>query len=255
MADTLIISRVELNKSAILTTILALLLLFSSLSGILRPESLYATAELRDAFLPNDVINLAIGLPTLLLWPGAVLFVTYNAVAYTIALTDSPFFVFYLVELALSLVIIFLLLRAMNVSEFQRKAQEKIYEKLTGWVLLGMGLLILFRNVGIVVGMAGLTSSEIGVMAADLVSITAWVSGGVCLLGRKTAGYRMGPAWMFQASLLFMSLLLLMVIQPGFGAPSYSAVDFAVIGVMSLICWVPFLLQLRAIRRVLDSGG
>jgi hypothetical protein len=59
---------------------------------------------------------------------------------------------------------------------------------------------------------------------------------------------------MFQASLLFLSLLVLMAIQPAFGAPAYTSVDFIVIGVMSLICWIPFFLQMRAIHRLLDGG-
>jgi hypothetical protein len=268
MSENPIISRAAIKNSFILSGILAILLLATSLAGILRPEMLYPTTELRDAFMPNDVINLTIGLPALLmlmlqagrgrvkpllLWPGAVLFVAYNALAYSVALTASPLFGLYLVELLLSLGIIFLLLRAMDASAVKGKVQGKIFEKLTGWVLLVLGLLILFRNIGVVVGSAGMTPVDMGVMAADLLSIAAWVSAGICLLGSGTAGYRMGPAWMFQASLLFLSLLVLMAIQPAFGAPAYASADFVVVGVMSLICWIPFILQMRAIRRLLDN--
>ena len=262
------ISRETNRTSTILSAILALLLLATSLAGILRPETLYPTAELRVAFLPNDVVNLALAVPLLLLfmllagrgrasaqllWPGAALFVTYNALAYAVALSGHPFFWLYLAELALSLAVIFLLLRAIDGQAVAARTGGKIFEKPAGWVLLGLGLLILFRNVGVVLGADAMTQSEMGVMAADLLSIAAWVSAGVCLLGHKNAGYRMGPAALFQASLLFLSLIVVMVIQPLFGAGAYGAVDFAVIAFMSMVCWIPFTMQMRALRRLLDA--
>ena len=268
MTENPLISRKNIKNSSFLSGILVILLLLTSLAGILRPEKLYASAELRAAFLPNDVVNLALGIPFLilfmlqagrgkpiaqLLWPGVVLFVTYNALAYAVALTGSPFFGLYLLELALSLGIFFILFRAIDAAAVAARVVGKVHEKLVGWVLLGLGLLILFRNIGVVVGSAGMARSEIGVMAADLLSIAAWMSAGIWMVGRKTAGYRMGPAVLFQASLLFLSLIVVMAIQPLFGAGAYSALDFAVIACMSLICWVPFILQLRALRRALRT--
>ena len=268
MTENPIISRKTIKNSSILSGILATLLLLTSLAGILRPEKLYASAELRASFLPNDVVNLALGVPFLvlfmlqagqgqpiaqLLWPGAALFVAYNALAYAVALTGSPFFGLYLLELALSLGIFFLLLQAIDAAAVASRAVGNVHEKLAGWVLLGLGLLILFRNMGVIFG-SGLSSGvDTGVMAADLLSIAVWVSTGVWLLGRKNAGYRMGPAALFQASLLFLSLIVVMAIQPLFGVGVYGAVDFAVIAFMSLVCWVPFFLQLQALRRALGT--
>ena len=268
MTENPLISRKNIKNSSFLSGILVILLLLTSLAGILRPEKLYASAELRAAFLPNDVVNLALGIPFLilfmlqagrgkpiaqLLWPGVVLFVTYNALAYAVALTGSPFFGLYLLELALSLGIFFILFRAIDAAAVAARVVGKVHEKLVGWVLLGLGLLILFRNIGVVVGSAGMARSEIGVMAADLLSIAAWMSAGIWMVGRKTAGYRMGPAALFQASLLFLSLIVVMAIQPLFGVGVYGAVDFAVIAFMSLVCWVPFFLQLQALRRALGT--
>jgi hypothetical protein len=70
-----------------------LLMLGVSLAGLISPNKLYPTVELRHSFLANDVVNLGIGLPILLfsmryaqrgrlvgrlLWPGALLYVLYN---------------------------------------------------------------------------------------------------------------------------------------------------------------------------------
>ena len=62
-----IISRKAIQQNTLLTGFLVILLLLSSLAGILKPEYLYAKAELRATFLPNDVVNLVIGVPILLL--------------------------------------------------------------------------------------------------------------------------------------------------------------------------------------------
>lgn len=74
-----------------------LLMLGVSLAGLISPNKLYPTVELRHSFLANDVVNLGIGLPILLfsmwyaqrsrlvgmpLWPGALLYVLYNYIAY-----------------------------------------------------------------------------------------------------------------------------------------------------------------------------
>jgi hypothetical protein len=267
MLENTLIPRKTIKRCTQLSVVLALVLAFTSLAGILRQGMLYPSETDRTAFLPNDVINLALGVPALLvlmglagrsrpiaqlLWPGAVLFVSYNALAYCVALTRSPLFGLYLLELVLSLVFFFYLVRAVDAQAVAARAGGKAFEKLAGWVLLGLGLLILFRNIGVVVGTGALTGAEMGVMAADLLSVMVWMGAGIYLLGRKITGYRMGPAALFQASLLFFSLIVVMAIQPLFGAAAFGAVDFVVVFLMSLVCWVPFILQLRSLQRVLD---
>lgn len=264
MLENSLISRKTIKYCTLLSVVLALALAVTSLAGILQPGMLYPSETTRAAFMPNDVINLALGVPALLLvmalagrsrpiaqllWPGAALFVSYNALAYCVALSASPFLLLYLAELLLSLAIVFLLVRALDAQTVMERVGGGIHEKLAGWVLLIMGLLILIRNLGVVTSSAALEPSEIGVLAADMLSIIAWVGAGVALVGRKRLGYRIGPAVLFQASLLFLSLLVVMAIQPAFGGAAYTVVDFVVIALMSLVCWVPFGLQLRGLRR------
>lgn len=92
-----------------LTLVIAGLTTGLSLAGLLFPMSMYPTDELRLSFIANDVINLVIGLPVLLgtLWlarrgqlpgllglPGALFYVTYNAIAYAAAMPLTwPFFI------------------------------------------------------------------------------------------------------------------------------------------------------------------
>ena len=90
-----------------------------SLVGLLFPSAIYPSADLRRAFLANDVVNLLIGLPVLvvsmlsarrggwtgrLFWLGALLYVIYNAIAYAVALFPSWIFPLHAALLILSLV-------------------------------------------------------------------------------------------------------------------------------------------------------
>jgi hypothetical protein len=103
----------KLTRAFALSIVASLLLAGTSLAGLLFPDSIYPTYELRDAFLANDVVNLIIGLPTLLvsmwltrggkligllLWPGALLYILYNYIAYFIGLPVSWISVVYLAE-------------------------------------------------------------------------------------------------------------------------------------------------------------
>jgi len=71
-----------------------------SLAGIVFQSSLYASDELRQSFVANDILNLVIGLPFILgsVWsarrgkwtgllflPGALFYIVYNYIAYSIA--------------------------------------------------------------------------------------------------------------------------------------------------------------------------
>ena len=113
-----------------LTLVVALLLAGLSLGGLLAPGSFYPTIELRQSFLSNDAVNLFIGLPILLgslvlswrgrligllFWPGALFYITYYAIAYTIALKSSILFFPNLALVVLSMVtIIFFFLGRMR---------------------------------------------------------------------------------------------------------------------------------------------
>ena len=87
----------SLKNATILSWITAALMAAASLAGILFPAALYATTELQQSNLTNDVVSIMIGLPVLLgsiyaarrgsllgllLWPGGLLYVVYNYLVY-----------------------------------------------------------------------------------------------------------------------------------------------------------------------------
>ena len=83
----------EIGQLYTLALIIALLAVIASIAGLVSPNTIYPTAELRESFLANDVTTLFIGLPILLasMWlsrrgkllgllllPGALFFILYN---------------------------------------------------------------------------------------------------------------------------------------------------------------------------------
>lgn len=91
--------RGSLTNAFILSSIVAIITTAVSIAGVIYQETIYPTAELRESFVPNDAVNLLVGMPFLLgsmwlarngrltgllLWPGALLYGIYNYVAYVI---------------------------------------------------------------------------------------------------------------------------------------------------------------------------
>jgi len=96
--------------------------------GLLNPEAIHPTEALRQSFFANDVVNLVIGLPALLValwlawrgkvvgllfWPGALMFVLYTYLAYIFSM---PIGWYYLLLLTLI---------AVNFAAFRRVARAK----------------------------------------------------------------------------------------------------------------------------------
>ena len=77
--------------------LLVVLMTATSAAGLSFPDSIYQTDELIQSYMATDIVNLVIGLPSLLgsfwltwrgklvgllLWPGGLLYVLYNYIAY-----------------------------------------------------------------------------------------------------------------------------------------------------------------------------
>ena len=87
----------DLMFSYVFSIICAILMTTVSLGGLLVPTFFYPTIELIQTFVPNDVVNLLLGLPILLgsmwltrhgkligllFWPGALWYIVYNYIAF-----------------------------------------------------------------------------------------------------------------------------------------------------------------------------
>ena len=256
----------RLTVAYVLSLIVAGLMGAASLTGLLIPDTLYPTAELQQTLIPNDFVNLLIGLPTLfgsiwftrrgsllalLLWPGALLYNFYNYLVYVFGMPFTWLSSLYAIIVLLSGFGAFDLLRRIDPKTVQARLANVAPVKTAGWVMLVFGVLFIFRAIGVVV--APLTSgtalplSEIGLAVADVTLSILWIVCGGLLLRRKPWGYLSGLGLLFTASMLFIGLIVFLLVQPLLTDAAFALVDLAVVAAMGLVCFIPFGLFVRAV--------
>lgn len=244
-----------------LSLLAAALVAVLSLAGLLFQTTIYPTDALRRSFVPNDLVNLIIGLPVLLgslalawrgrlagllFWPGALLFVAYNAIAYT---TSLPIGLLAGINAALAILSVFILARlltSLDAAQIRQRLQTAVPARFAAGVLIGFGVLFFLRQVA---SLGSLSGAEFGTAVADLLITPIWMIGGILLWRRQAFGYVLGTGLLFQTSMLFIGLLGFFVLQPMLAATPFRAADFTVILVMGLVCFVPLGLFVRALMR------
>lgn len=253
------------NLSAVFTLsiVVAVMMTALSLAGLLFPMSLYPGEDLRQSFVSNDVVNLVIGLPILLgaLWllrrkhllgllglPGALFYVTYNSIAYAAAMPLTwPFFI-HLGLAILSAAAIFRLLSSVDGAAVQARLQGRVVERFGAGVLMGLGSLFFLRAVAEFFDGA-VNWAAFGVLVADGLTTPFWILGGLYLWRKQPLGYVSGAGLLFQASMLFVGLLVFFILQPFVAGVPFPLEDFVVILVMGLLVFVPFGLFVRGLVR------
>jgi len=186
----------------------------------------------------------------LLLWPGALFYVTYTYIAYAAA---APFTLrgVYAALVALSVVALIWILRQMDLAAIQQRLAGNVPQRLAGWVLAGLGLLLLLRSIWqLATSSVDLALTDRAVLVADLLTTPAWIAGGVLLLRRHDLGYACALGLLFQAGMLFVGLLAVFLLLPWLASVPFPASDFAVVLAMGLVCFIPLGLYLRGVARL-----
>lgn len=251
-----------LYKSSLL---IAVLMSAASVAGLLFPGFIYPTQALRQMFMANDLVNLLLGLPILigsmalskrgkliglLFWPGALLYILYNTLAYAVAQPFTWQSGFYLVLILLCVVSVYRLVAGLNRQSIQHELRGKVAERLAAVVLVVFGLLFFGMQAGVILqalGEKGQFSAETAVAVADLITAPLWVIGGFLLWRRHPLGYASGLGLLFQGSMLFIGLLVFFLLQPVLAGVPFPLEDFVVILVMGMIFFIPFGLFVRGV--------
>lgn len=259
------------KNSGLVTTlsgIIALLMTAASLAGILLREMIYPTAQLLTGLLTNDVVNLIIGLPVLVLsmlsarrgsligllcWPGAMLYVFYNSLIYSLSMPFSWMYPVFPILTVMSLAGFILLVRAIPGGDVKERLDHKVAERWCGGLMIGLGALYLLRSAALLMGAWSDHSFEMNPETAtqitDLVVMFLWIASGFQLWRHRTFGYKTGLAVLFQSITLFIGLILYFLLQPWLAGVPVPVTDLAVILVMSLAAVIPFTLFLRGATR------
>jgi hypothetical protein len=245
---------------------IASLMMIVSAVGLRYRAHLYPTEELARAFVSNDAVNLFIGLPVLLssmwlawrgkligllCWAGALFFVLYNYLAYVFAMPLSWAFPVHLALTTLSLYTLIGLVASIDGKSVKQRLVGTVHERFAGGILVVLGLMFFLRVIG--VGFNALSSgillpeTERAVNISDFVTTPAWVIGGIMLWRRKELGYVTGLGLLFQGSMLFIALIILLLLQPFLTSATFAIGDVVIIFAMGLICFVPFALFVRGV--------
>jgi hypothetical protein len=258
--------RHDLALAYLFSLIIALLMAIASVAGLLYRDLIYPTDELVRSFVPNDVVNLFIGLPILLVsmglarrgrlvgllcWPGALFFVLYNYLVYIFAMPLNWAFLLHLILVALSVYTLLSLVAGIDGKAVRGRLAGAVPERLAGGVLAGLGFLFLVRVIGVFTGamsdQALIPETERALNISDFLISPAWIIGGILLWRRKELGYVIGLGLLFQASMLFIALIVFLLLQPILTNAPFALVDVIVIFIMGLVCFIPFALFMRGV--------
>ncbi|MBN1428813.1 MAG: hypothetical protein JXB07_10540 [Anaerolineae bacterium] len=253
----------QLTLAYALSLIVAVLMTAVSLASLLFSSTIYPTDDLRNASIPTDVVNLLIGLPILLgsmalarrgkligllFWPGALLFVVYHYIAFSVGALITWQLIPYLVLVTLSVYTIVSLLSSIDAMAVRQQLTGAVRERFTGGALVGFGALFAILAIQILSSQTA-SAPERATAVADLVIVLALAAGGILLWRKQALGYVVGAGLLFQVSMLFVGLLAYFILQPFLTEAPFPAEDFVVILVMGLICSIPFVLFVRCVTK------
>ena len=247
-----------------LSFFIAILMAAASVAGLLYQTIIYPTDELLQSFVPNDVVNLFIGLPVLLgsrwlawrgkligllFWPGALFYVFYTYIVYLLSMPLNVVFLFYITLVTLSAYTMIGLLGCIDGKTVQHQLTGAVPERAAGGVLAGLGFLIFARAslilANAIISQTPIPPTEFALNVTDFLISPAWVIGGVLLWRREAFGYVTGLGLLFQASMLFIGVIFILILRPFMTAAQFVLSDVLVVFVMGMVCFVPLALFLR----------
>jgi hypothetical protein len=258
------------------SALIAILTALVSILSLLYPAVFYPTDELALNFIPTDVVILLVGVPMLLgsmwsarrgrllgllFWPGALFFGLYNHIAYVFALPLTWGFLAHLALTVLSIYTLLGLMACMDGNAVREHLRGSVYERLCGGIVAGFGTIFLLRVLFVLVNVLAAEDSmavtELAANVSDFLVGPAFVFVGIALWKRKALGYMAGLGLLFQASMLFVGLIIFLLLQPMLTPTPFSLVDVLMVMVLWIICSIPLALFIRgaAQRRASLTGG
>jgi CHASE2 domain-containing sensor protein len=116
-------------------------------------------------------------------------------------------------------------------------------------------LQVISAIVSVLTSQTSIPETELALHISDFLIAPAWVIGGMLLWRRKEFGYVIGLGLLFQASMLFIGLIIFLLLQPFLTAVPFALVDVVVIFIMGLICFIPFALFVRGVVSKRDPSS
>jgi hypothetical protein len=185
----------------------------------------------------------------LLLWPGALFFVLYNYLVYVLVMPLNVALLLHIALVTLSGYVLIGLLGMIDSDAVAAKVAGRVPARLTGGILAGFGSLFMLRAavfmITSLVNQEPLTGTELALNTTDFIISPAWIVCGLLLWRREAFGMVTGPGMLFQASMLFIGLIINLILLPMITDAVFNPVDVMVVFAMGFITFIPFYLYLR----------
>jgi len=263
-SDSLPITR-DLMLAYALSLIVALIMTFVSAVGLLYQTLIYPTDELLLSFVPNDAVNLVVGLPILLgsiwlarrgkligllCWPGALFYVLYTYIPYLIGVPFNVPFLLYLLLVTLSTYTLIGLIASIDGDAVRQRLTGAVPARTAGGVLAGLAILIIVRQISLIVtaltSQAPVDTLELAVWINDFtVACPALFVGGFLLWRRKALGYVAGAGLLLQYGVLSIVLIPMMVFKAIHTGSPIDVAGIVVLLVMGATCFIPLAFFVR----------
>lgn len=255
----------------LLSLIVALFVALVSIIGLLYKDSIYLSEDLLQTFIPNDIINLSIGLPFLLIsllltkrgkvigllcWPGALFYILYIFLPYVLSVPFNILFLPYLIILSLSIYTLIGIIVSIDQNAIKNKLIENIPNKTFGGILVGLSVFIIIRQVALIIN-AILNNSiidqqELAVWIDDLIiGSPIMLIGGYFLWKKRPLGYTVGAGLFISYTLLSFALIPFLVIQSYLRNTAIDLIGIIILLIMTMICAIPFFYFVKGLNKEL----
>jgi hypothetical protein len=255
----------DLTLAHALSLVIALLMAVASVAGLLYRTVIYPTDELLLSFIPNDALNLVVGLPILLgsmwlarrgkligllCWPGALFYVLYVYALYLIGMPFNALFLPYLLLVPLSAYTIIGVVASIDGEAVRQRLTGVVPARTAGGILAGLAILLIVRQIAIIVtaltNQTPVDTLERMLWIADVtVGCPALLAGGVLLWRREPLGYVAGAGLLLQYGVLAVGLIPVMVFQALYTGSPVDVAGIIIVLIMVAICLIPFAFFVR----------
>jgi len=256
----------NLKLLIILSFIITILVAMVSVAEIIHQKYLYSAANLLQIFVPNDIINLMVGLPFLfisllltirgklpglLCWPAAIFYFVYVYFPYIICVPFNYLFLPYLILFSLSIYTLIGVIVSIDSHAVCNLLSTKAPYRIFGGILIGLGVLIILRQTALIINAlinnTIIETPELAVWIDDfVVGSPAMLTGGYLLWKKKPLGYVVSPGLFISYGILSIGLIPFILIQSHLKNTSVDIFAIAVLIVMALICLIPFGVFIRS---------
>ncbi len=261
--------KLNLNFAYISTIILVTLMIVVSVIGILFQSKLYPGKELSIGFVSNDILNLIVGVPIIIIsmllakkgklvgflcYPGALFYITYIYTTYLLGLPFNILFIPYLILVTLSIYTIIGLITGMDCEQVRQKLKNYVPIKSAGAILFAIAcLLIIYQTYSVVIAL--IKQSEV-----DQFMIAQWIVDfvvasppiiiiGFFMMRRKALGYATGMSLLLFLSVLFIGVVPILIVEAVLTNNPIDITGIFIVLASGMVCFIPLLLFIKGINK------